>query len=129
MPKVLIVDDDIDLLEGQKLFLEGKGYRVETAASMNEGLAKLKSFMPDIIFADLMMEHYDTGFVFCKKVKDNPETKNVPIIMQTAASRETGFAIDIESPDKREWIKVDEIVAKPVQLDMLEGKIKQYLLK
>ena len=49
--------------------------------------------------------------------------------MQTAASRETGFAMDIESPDKREWIKVDEIIAKPVPLDILEGKIKQYLSK
>lgn len=129
MPKILIVDDDRDLLEGQRVFLESKGYIVETAVNMHDGLEKLKKFRPDIILVDLMMEHYDTGFVFCKKVKDNPETENIPIIMQTAASRETGFAIDIESPNKKEWIKVDVVITKPVPLNVLEEKIKQYLVE
>ena len=127
MPKVLIVDDDTDLLKGQRIFLEEKGYEVETATSMEEGLSKLEIFTPDIILADLMMEHYDCGFVFCKKVKDDPDLRSVPIIMQTAAPRELGYKFDVEDPVKREWMKVNEILTKPVPLDHLLGKIEQYL--
>ncbi len=127
MAKLLIVDDDMDLLEGQKAFLAGKGYSVETASSMEEGLAKVDSFRPDLILADLMMEHFDTGFAFCKKVREKPEMTKVPIIMQTAASREIGFSFDASSANARRWMKVDEILNKPVPLEHLLGKIRQYL--
>ena len=71
--KILIVDDDEDLLDGQKLYLTNKGYEVKTALSMEEGLKIIENYKPDIIIVDLMMEHYDTGFVFCKKIKEKIE--------------------------------------------------------
>ncbi len=129
MPKVLIVDDDQDLLVGQKAFLEKRGYQVQTAASAAEGLRRLESFTPDLILADLMMEHYDTGFVFCKKVKDDPRMAAVPIIMQTAASKELGFTLDAYNERARKWMKVDEILTKPVPLEDLVGKIEQHLAR
>ena len=127
MPKVLIVDDDIDLLEGQKLFLEGNGYTVKTALSMKEGVEALESFLPDIIVVDLMMEHYDSGFVFCKKAREIPGLSDIPMIMQTAAPEETGFTFDAYNPKEREWMKVDEILTKPVPLEHLKRVIEQYL--
>jgi CheY-like chemotaxis protein len=122
----LIVDDDMDLLEGQKLFLEGKGYTVGTALSVDEGLSLAQAAPPDLIIADLMMEHYDSGFVFCKKVRELPGLGTVPIIMQTAAPRKVGFTFDAAAPG-REWMKVDEVLTKPVPLEHLRGKIEQYL--
>lgn len=127
MAKVLIVDDDPDLREGQKLFLESKGHRVETAGSMDQGLEKTASFKPDIIVADLMMEHYDTGFVFCKKARELPGMEQVPIIMQTAAPRKIGFTFDASDRERRKWMKVNEVLVKPVPLEDLLGKIEQYL--
>jgi CheY-like chemotaxis protein len=129
VPKVLIVDDDQDLLVGQKAFLEKRGYQVETASSAAEGLKRLESFTPDLILADLMMEHYDTGFVFCKKVKDDPRMAAVPIIMQTAAPKELGFTLDAYNERARKWMKVDEILTKPVPLEDLVGKIEQHLAR
>ena len=129
VPKVLIVDDDQDLLVGQKAFLEKRGYQVETASSAAEGLKRLESFTPDLILADLMMEHYDTGFVFCKKVKDDPRMASVPIIMQTAAPKELGFTLDAYNERARKWMKVDEILTKPVPLEDLVGKIEQHLAR
>jgi CheY-like chemotaxis protein len=129
VPKVLIVDDDQDLLVGQKAFLERRGYQVETAASAAEGLKRLESFTPDLILADLMMEHYDTGFVFCKKVKDDPRMAAVPILMQTAAPKELGFTLDAYNERARKWMKVDEILTKPVPLEDLVGKIEQHLAR
>jgi CheY-like chemotaxis protein len=127
LARILIVDDDRDLLEGQQAFLQGKGYEVRTAPGMEQGLAELSGFKPDLILADLMMEHYDTGFVFCKKVRDIPGLKDVPILMQTAAPKEIGFTLDSYNEKAREWMKVDEVLIKPVPLEDLVGKIEQYL--
>ena len=129
MPRILIVDDDHDLIEGQREFLSARGYEVQTACSMSDGLAKLEVFAPDLIIADLMMEHYDTGFVFCKKVRDRPGLARVPIIMQTAAPREIGFTLDAYDEKARGWMKVDEILTKPVPLEDLVGKIEQHLAR
>jgi CheY-like chemotaxis protein len=127
LARILIVDDDTDLLEGQKVFLEKNGYTVETALSVEEGLEKAKEAAPDLIIADLMMEHYDSGFVFCKKVRDLPGLSKVPIVMQTAAPRKVGFTFETGAAPGREWMKVDEVLTKPVPLEHLLGKIEQYL--
>jgi len=127
LPKVLIVDDDRDLLHGQEAYLEERGFVVQTAESMEEGLARLDSFRPDVIVVDLMMEHYDTGFVFSKKVREKPGLADVPVLMQTAASKEVGFTFDAADPEARRWMKVDEVLIKPVPLDALEEKIRNAL--
>jgi CheY-like chemotaxis protein len=127
LARILIVDDDTDLIEGQKMFLEKNGYTVVTALSIDEGLARAAESAPDIIIADLMMEHYDSGFVFCKKVRDLPGLAKVPIIMQTAAPRKVGFTFETGAAPGREWMKVDEVLTKPVPLEHLRGKIEQYL--
>ncbi|MBN1834615.1 MAG: response regulator [Spirochaetales bacterium] len=127
MARILIVDDDQDLREGQQAFLQSKGFEVETAGGMEEGLARLTGVKPDLILADLMMEHYDSGFVFCKKVRDIPGLEDIPILLQTAAPKEIGFTLDSYNTRAREWMKVDEVLIKPVPLEDLVGKIRQYL--
>ena len=127
MARILIVDDDTDLLEGQRLFLEKQGYDVQTALSIEDGLARAREAPPDMVIADLMMEHYDSGFVFCKKVRELPGLANVPILMQTAAPRKMGFTFEAGSSPGKEWMKVDEVLTKPVPLEHLLGKIQQYL--
>ena len=127
MARLLIVDDDADLLAGQKIFLEGSGYEVETALSVAEGLEKAAAWRPDLVIADLMMEHYDSGFVFCKKVRELPGLEKVPILMQTAAPRKVGFTFETGGSPVREWMKVDEVLTKPVPLEHLLGKVEQYL--
>jgi CheY-like chemotaxis protein len=125
--RILIVDDDTDLLEGQRLFLEKQGYDVQTALSVEDGLARAREAPPDMVIADLMMEHYDSGFVFCKKLRELPGLLNVPILMQTAAPRKMGFTFEAGSSPGKEWMKVDEVLTKPVPLEHLLGKIQQYL--
>ncbi len=129
MARILLVDDDTDLIAGQKAFLEKKGHEVETAVSIEEGIAKASETRPDIVIADLMMEHYDSGFVFCKKVRELPGLDAVPIIMQTAAPRKVGFTFEPGTAPGREWMKVDEVLTKPVPLEHLLGKIEQHLSK
>jgi CheY-like chemotaxis protein len=129
LKKILIVDDDPDLREGQKALLEGNGYEVRTAGSMEEGLAALERFIPEVILVDLMMEHYDAGFVFCAKVRDNPDLADVPIIMQTSAHEKLGFTPDSYDEKARSWMKADRILTKPVApedlLKIIEGYVSE----
>ena len=129
MKKILIIDDDPDLLEGQRIFLQGKGFDVHTADGTEQGLKALKSFRPDLILVDLMMEHYDAGFVFCTKVRQDPALTKIPIIMQTSAPQKLGFIPCAYDEKARSWMKADLILAKPVPLDDLLEKIEEYLGK
>jgi len=126
---ILIVDDDKDLAGSQKLLLEDSGYEVEVAYSMEEALSRLQTIKPDLILSDLMMEHFDTGFILGKKVRDLPGYENIPIIIQTGASKKIGFTFDSSLPDTKKWLKVDEIIDKPVTPEYLLGKIAQHFEK
>jgi CheY-like chemotaxis protein len=125
--KILLVDDDADLLEANRLYLEAQGFEVRTAASAAEGLATLESFQPDLITADLMMEHHDSGFTFCRKVKDRPQTAATPIIMLTGVLRETGIDFSRRTREERAWIPADELIAKPVTPQQLCDRIVRHL--
>ena len=127
MPRICILDDDEDLITGQKIYLESRGYTVDTANNMDDALDLIRAEKPDLILADLMMEHHDTGFVFCKKARELDGLKKVPILMQTSASKHLGFSLKATTPKEKEWMKVDEILTKPVPYDHLLGKIEQYL--
>jgi CheY-like chemotaxis protein len=91
MAKILIVDDDADFRAISQAALEAGGYTIITADSGKAGLELAKSEKPDLIIADLMMETEDAGFILCRKVKQDQEIGNTPIIMMTAVTRETGF--------------------------------------
>lgn len=125
--KILLVDDDPDLIEANRLYLEAQGYEVAVAYSAAEGLALLENFSPDLISADLMMEHHDSGFVFCKQVRARPQTANVPLIMLTGVTPETGLNFTNRTREERAWIKADEIVAKPISPPQLGDIVKRYL--
>lgn len=127
MARVLIVDDDADLVAGQKAFLEEAGYDVMTAGSIEEGVTRATSSPPDGVIADLMMEHYDSGFVFSQRVRALPGLAHVPILMQTAVARNVGFTFEAGSAKGKEWMKVDEALSKPVPLEHLLGKVRRYL--
>lgn len=127
LPRIFILDDDDDLIRTQKLFLESRGYDVDTATAMDDALTAISSQTPDLILVDLMMEHYDTGFVFCKKVRELESMAQVPILMQTSASKKIGFTFKASTDKEKEWMKVDEILTKPVPTEHLLGKIEQYL--
>jgi CheY-like chemotaxis protein len=82
--KILIVEDDIDVLNVYKSTLENEGYAVDTAASKDEALKKASGFKPDLFILDVMLtEHYE-GFEIAQELNNNPEFKNVPKLIQTS---------------------------------------------
>lgn len=126
--KILVVDDDPDILEAVALILESQGYEVITARDGIEGLASLRAEQPDLMILDLMMPKMD-GFAVCKELQDPrwSKYKDIPILILTSvreeASRrryelETGLALD-----------VDDYVEKPMSPDVLLKRVSTLIKK
>ncbi|HEY7448646.1 MAG TPA: response regulator, partial [Vicinamibacterales bacterium] len=77
--KILIIEDERDILQLVKLYLEKEGYRTITATTGNEGLDSAKQHKPDLIVLDLMLPEID-GLEVCKRLRSAPETAMLPII-------------------------------------------------
>lgn len=112
--KILMVDDDIDLIQQYKPILEQAGYNVEVAYSGEEGLGTFKKFKPDAMIVDLSMEHFDSGFVLCHRVKSTDDGKNIPVIIMTSAGQDTGVRLSTDTLEETNWIKADDYLEKPI---------------
>jgi CheY-like chemotaxis protein len=124
--KILLADDDPDLLEENKILFEAKGYEVITAETAEEGWAKYSLEKPDAAIIDLIMEEHDSGFILCHKIKNDSHGKNIPVFLLTSATYLTGFKFGSYTSEEKEWIKCDEIINKPIVIDDLVMKIENY---
>ena len=126
MKKILIIDDDIDIVEAMKIVLESKGYGVVPAYNPEEGLDKLKQENPDLIILDVMMDGGNEGFDFARKIKEVEEYKNIPILMLTAIKGETGLDFKGEAGNET-WLPVDAFCDKPLKPEELIMKIEELI--
>lgn len=85
--KILVADDDYDIITSMFVMLKSKGYDVITAGCGEEALAKFTEFKPDIILLDLMMEKFDSGVTVCKKIRETDN--NVKIYLISAVGEES----------------------------------------
>ena len=113
-PKILFVDDDRDFLAAQIAFFGGRGYEVVTVDRVDGALEKISEERPDVIVLDLMMEHYDSGFVLGRKIRQDPAMGNVPIIMLSGVASATGHKFAGDTAALKDWIKLDAFLDKPV---------------
>lgn len=126
--KILVVDDDPDILDALTMILEAKGYQVVTARDGVEGLANLKAENPNLLILDLLMPRMD-GFAVCKELQDPRWSKyrEIPILILSSvreeASRrryelETGLELD-----------VDDYVEKPIVPEILLNRVEKLIQK
>src|SRR4030042_459240 len=94
--RILVVDDEEDVLELLRYNLERNGYQVETAASGEQALTSPKKKLPDLIILDLMLPGMD-GLEVCKKLKSDVKTEAIPILMLSAKGEEG----DMRSEERR----------------------------
>jgi len=125
--KILLVDDDIDLLEQNKMLLESKGFNVVTAESGKEGFILFQKEKPDAAIVDLIMEQHDAGFVLCYKIKKTEHGKKIPVYILTSATYDTGFKFSASTEEEKEWIKSDGILNKPVVVEELISKLENFI--
>lgn len=119
MNKILVIDDDSAINELIKINLELAGYRVFQALDGIKGFALAKQELPNAIILDVMMPEVD-GYTVAQRIRQNPTTKNTPILMLTALSqlqdKITGFDIG-----------VDDYLTKPFEMEELRVRLRAIL--
>lgn len=126
--KVLIIDDDIDVVEAMKIALESVGYEIESAGDSEEGFEKLFEFQPDLLILDVMMNTITEGFNAAWEIRSpDPNSRfkdfrDLPILMITAISSEQKMLFD---PKKDEdFLPVNDFVEKPIAPRALIEKVQ-----
>ena len=131
MAKILIIDDDPDIVLAARLCLENAGHLVIEAMSGAAGLEKIKSERPDLVILDVMMETHTEGFQIALKLR-NPdpsseyaEFSKIPILMLTAIHSTTPLRFE---PDM-DYLPVELFVDKPIDPDDLVRKVEWILTR
>lgn len=114
--KLLIIEDDVNLVEALKLYLTTAGYGVVAASNGREGLQQLYLQQPDLVILDIMMPGID-GWEVCNRVR---EVSDVPIVMLTARGQEAERVRGLQ-------MGADDYVVKPFSLRELEARIESVL--
>ena len=133
--KILIVDDDRDLVEALRLTLDTAGFVVVTANDAEQGLAQAESQRPDLILLDVMMPNATEGFHFVWKLRqhDDDRVGKVPIVMLTAVHEKTSLRFYPDGSDGTyqagEYLPVQEFIDKPVDPAWLVEKVRQVLAR
>jgi CheY-like chemotaxis protein len=121
MTRVLIVDDEPDILFLAKMMLEGDGHDVTLAKSSKECFEKLKEKRPDLILLDIMMPGGDDGWKTCREIKESEKTQDIPLAMFTVRSSD-------DSVEKSYSCGADAHIKKPFYkkelLETVENLVK-----
>jgi two-component system alkaline phosphatase synthesis response regulator PhoP len=119
--KILIVDDEVDLVETIRFPLEVEGYHVLVSYNGEDALNQARKENPDLILLDLMLPKLD-GYKVCRLLKFDDRYKHIPIIMLTARTQEKDKALGMETG-------ANEYITKPFDMEDLLRKVKAYLNK
>lgn len=121
MPKerILVVEDDDDILQLLKYNLAKEGYRVTGAASGEEALRVLKTSVPDLVLLDLMLPGVD-GLEVCRTLKREAQTSQIPIIMLTAKGEEADIVTGLE-------LGADDYITKPFSPRVVLARVRTVL--
>jgi len=131
MAKILIVDDDPDIVLAVRMVLESAGHEVIEASSGQKGIEMIRIEHPDLIILDVMMETKTEGFQLALKLRSPDPTsefidyKDIPILMLTAIHSTTPLRFE---PDI-DYLPVELFVDKPIDPDDLLGKVDWLLTK
>ena len=128
-PKILIIDDDPDLVEIIRITLEANGYQVFSAGNGTDGLKKIKEVHPELIILDVMMDSITEGFQVSQQLRSpDPDSEyraysKIPILMVTGISQKMHMNF---SPDQDgDYLPVDEFIEKPIRLEALLEKVRK----
>ncbi len=119
--RILLVDDEKDLVEMVKMRLEASGYEIIPAYDGQEALEKARSEKPDLIILDIMLPKMD-GYKVCRMLKFDEKYKKIPIIMFTARAQES-------DKETGEEVGADGYIIKPFEPEILLSKIQEFLGK
>ncbi len=121
--KILIVDDDADLVLATRVVLQSAGYDVEEAANGETALERMRTDKPDLVLMDVMMANPLDGYHTTQQIADDPQLSRIPILMVSAI---TASAYASSFPTDR-LLSIREFISKPVEPEALLRKIKRHV--
>lgn len=123
MPNILIVDDDPDFVEITRTILESKGHKVSSASDGEEAMESIRKQKPDLVLLDIMMANILDGLRVTWEMHDDPELYKIPIIVVSSIGQ-SPYAGHFPTD---EYLHVDDWLSKPIQPEVLLGKVQLYL--
>ena len=126
--RILIIDDDPDIIEAMKIILENQGYAIDSAKDGSKGIEQIKATKPDLIILDVMMNTTSEGFILSRELKKDPKHKHIPILMVTSVKEKTGIDFETAAGDET-WLPVEGFLNKPVKPEVLLDKVRTLLHK
>ena len=117
--KILIIEDEPDILEVIQYNLEREGHKVVACRNGEQGLSRIRTDNPDLVILDLMLPGMD-GVEVCRQVKADPITRAIPVIMVTAKSEESDVVLGL-------GIGADDYISKPFSPRELVARVKVVL--
>ena len=127
MKKILVIDDDVQLVDMVKTLLESVGYEVYYAYQAEKGIEKARATIPDLILLDVMFAGPPgpDGFEVSRQLPKDPDLKNIPVIILSGVRKAMELPFKFE-PDET-WMPVKAFIEKPVKPDKLLGEIEKVL--
>jgi len=119
--KILIVEDEESLLKLESILLTSKGYEVRGVSNGKEALEAIEEEKPDLVLLDIMLPEID-GFEVCQRIKEDPKTRDIPVIMLTAKKSREDMA-------RGEKVGADWYITKPFKSVMVIETIQRFLAK
>lgn len=116
MIRILVVDDDVDILETIELILEIGGYEVEPLLNAENLFERINSFKPNLIILDIALGKLD-GRVLCSEIKSSPKTSGIPVLLMSALYDSHDISLMKDKPD--------DFMPKPFKMDVLLKKIER----
>lgn len=117
--KIMVVEDDICLLKLESIVLKTNGYQVCEMSNGRAALNRIEIEMPDLVLLDVMMPDVD-GFEVCRKIKANPLTSHIPVVLLTACKGADDFL-------KGKEVKADRYLSKPFKSTVVLEAVKSFL--
>lgn len=112
--KILLIDDDPDMIDMYQPYLQQNGYDVKAAYNTTEAKEIFPEFNPDVVFCDLVMEHFDSGFVLCHWMARQPGRNKRWVVIFTSTGHETGYRFSTQTREEKSWINADDYLDKPI---------------
>ncbi len=125
MPKILMIDDDEDLLVATQMALEAHGFEVDTTPNAGEGISKILSAEPDLLILDVIMDTAYEGFEVARALREEHHLRELPIIMfsNIHSLKKVPYRF---APDE-EYLPIDLFLDKPVDEEVLVRTIREVL--
>ncbi len=123
--KILLVDDDNEFVESNKLLLESEGFEVHAAYDGKSGVEKARKTNPDLMILDVMMATDTEGFEVSRDIPKIPELQGLPVIILTGIREKKKLSFGFE-PDES-WLPCKAVLEKPVSPEKLLEEVKKHL--